>query len=331
MIINKKIVLVLISVFTLVSCNKDIIGSSSKISSSLNESSQTLSSSQSEDNVSSTSYKGRDSSLNSSTSSNVVSSSSSINSNTSSQSTTSLISYYSNVNLNLTGAELKTELFNKISNHKSLGYSGVTGTGVYAKTDVKEDGTIWDIYSNTTSYKPSDLAGNYKKEGDCYNREHTIPQSVFSKKEPMRSDVHHLFPTDGYVNNRRGNYPHAEVGSVSYSSNNNFTIVGESSTSGVTGTVCEPNDLYKGDIARTYFYFVTCYQDKLSSFGSFAAFSNNTYPSLSNWAIKLYLKWAKEDPVSEKEIKRNEAIYQIQGNRNPFIDYPELAEKVWNS
>lgn len=312
MLINKKIVLVLISLFTLVSCNSNISSSSNVDVSSSNKESEIISSNITESSISSSSISSSSFSL------------------TPSSDLPSLAEYYQNFNFELTGESLKTELFNKISSHTSLGYSNVTGTGVFAKTDVDENGKILDIYSNSTSYSASDLSGNYKKEGDCYNREHVIPQSLFSEKEPMKSDVHHLFPSDGYVNNRRGNLPHAEVGSISYSSNNSFTIVGTSSTSGVSGNVCEPNDIYKGDIARTYFYFVTAYQDKVSSFKTYAAFSNDSYPSLSKWAINLYLKWAKEDPVSEKEIKRNEAIYQLQGNRNPFIDYPDLAQRVWN-
>ena len=312
MLINKKIVLVLISLFTLVSCNSNISSSSNVDVSSSNKESEIISSSDTESSISSSSISSSSFSL------------------TPSSDLPSLAEYYQNFNFELTGESLKTELFNKISSHTSLGYSNVTGQDVFAKTDVDENGKILDIYSNSTSYSTSDLSGNYKKEGDCYNREHVIPQSLFSEKEPMKSDVHHLFPSDGYVNNRRGNLPHAEVGSISYSSNNSFTIVGTSSTSGVSGNVCEPNDIYKGDIARTYFYFVTAYQDKVSSFKTYAAFSNDSYPSLSKWAINLYLTWAKEDPVSEKEIKRNEAIYQLQGNRNPFIDYPDLAQRVWN-
>ena len=161
-----------------------------------------------------------------------------------------------------------------------------------------------------------------------YNREHTIPQSIFSKANPMVCDLFHVYPTDGYVNNKRSNFPHAEVGTVTFTSSNN-TKVGSSKTSGVSGSVCEPADEYKGDFARTYFYFVTCYQTRLSGFKSFAAFSNNAYPSLSSWAIKLYLKWSKEDPVSENEIKRNEEAYKIHKNRNPFIDFPGIENLIW--
>ena len=236
-------------------------------------------------------------------------------------------SYYQpSIDLTLRNAALKTNLHNIIEKHTSIGYKALYDA--YLKTDLRDDGTIWDMYSNQR-YKPSDRTGQYHdKEGAMYNREHTIPQSIFSEANPMKCDLFHVYPTDGWINNRRSNYPHAEVGSATITSTNN-TKVGSSKTSGVSGSVCEPADEYKGDFARTYFYFVTCYQTKLSGFKSFAAFSNNAYPSLSSWAIKLYLKWSKEDPVSEKEIKRNEEAYKIQKNRNPFIDFPGIENLIW--
>ena len=235
-------------------------------------------------------------------------------------------SYYkSSIDLTLRNADLKTNLFQIIKDHTAIGYDNLYSA--YLKTDLREDGTIWDMYSNV-KYSPSENQGNYKKEGDMYNREHTIPQSIFNKKSPMVCDIFHVYPTDGYVNNRRSNYPHADVSSVTFESSNN-TKVGTPVNSSISGKVCEPADEYKGDFARTYFYFVTCYQDKMSSFSSYASFSQNTYPSLSKWAISLYKKWSLEDPVSEKEINRNEAAYGIQGNRNPFIDFPGIENLIW--
>ena len=234
--------------------------------------------------------------------------------------------YQSSIDLTLRNAALKTNLHNIIEKHTSIGYKALYDA--YLKTDLREDGTIWDMYSNQR-YKPSKRTGNYHQEGDMYNREHTIPQSIFNKANPMVCDLFHVYPTDGYVNGRRSNYPHAEVASATIITSTNNTKVGSSKTSGVSGNVCEPADEYKGDFARTYFYFVTCYQTRLSGFGSFAAFSKNAYPSLSSWAIKLYLKWSKEDPVSEKEIKRNEEAYKIQKNRNPFIDFPGIEKLIW--
>ncbi len=244
--------------------------------------------------------------------------------------------YYQNkgLDLNATGATLKTQLFDIIKSPQVTSYAGLYTA--YLSTDVKyEDDQgkkhLWDMYSSCDYLMPDDEKhSNSAKEGDNYNREHTIPQSIFSKKSPMVSDVFHVYPTDSFVNGKRSDYPHAEVSTASYTSSNG-TKVGTSATNNVSGTVCEPADEYKGDFARTYFYFVTCYQDKLSGFSNFSTFSKNTYPSLATWAIQLYKQWSDDDPVSQKEIDRNEAGYAIQGNRNPFIDFPNLEDKVWNN
>ena len=161
------------------------------------------------------------------------------------------------------------------------------------------------------------------------NREHIVPQSVFGEKSPMVADAHHVLPTDGYVNGRRSNYPFAEVGRATYTSNNGSKL-GPSSTPGYSGTVFEPVDEYKGDIARINFYFVTCYRSTMASgWGSYAMFDYSSPLRLSSWAIDMLLKWAEEDPVSEKEIERNEGIYLHQENRNPFVDFPSLAEAIF--
>lgn len=237
--------------------------------------------------------------------------------------------YYSNINWDLTGANLKTALFNKIK-ISSAGWSYDGLWEAYKTTDVRPDGThFWDIYSDTTDYTLNDkrINASYKKEGDSINREHVIPQSSFNEAAPMKSDIHHVLPSDGYVNNRRSAYPHGIVtGSVKYTSNDGCKL---GNGTGNT-TVFEPMDNYKGDIARIYFYFVTCYQDKMSS-NSFSAFDKSTYPSIQTAYLNVYLQWAKEDPVSEKEIIRNNGAYAGQGNRNPFIDCPYAVGAIWDS
>jgi hypothetical protein len=144
----------------------------------------------------------------------------------------------------------------------------------------------------------------------------------------MKSDAFHVYPTDGKVNGIRSNYPHGET-NASPIGGKALGKIGSSSVSGYSGTVYEPDDEYKGDIARTYFYFVTCYEDKLSEFDKNNVLTGDTYPSLTYWFYNLMLDWHREDPVSEKELVRNEAVYKHQNNRNPFIDYPELAEHIW--
>ena len=240
----------------------------------------------------------------------------------------SVSDYYSSINWNNTGATLKTALYNKI-NITSAGWSYKGLWTAYQTTDRRANGTVWDIYSDSTQYQfgSSAQGASYSKEGDSYNREHMIPQSVFNEASPMVSDAHHVLPSDGYVNNRRSAYPHGNVtGSVTYTSNDGCKLgKGTGNT-----TVFEPMDEYKGDIARIYFYFVTCYQDKISNY-SFGAFTQNPYPSLNSNFLSVYLQWAKDDPVSQKEIDRNNAIYAQQGNRNPFIDSPYAVGAIWDS
>ena len=241
--------------------------------------------------------------------------------------TQSVNDYYSGINWDQTGATLKTALFNKIK-ISSAGWSYDGLWEAYRSSDVRPDGEhFWDIYSDTTNYTLYDkrINANYQKEGDSINREHMIPQSTFNKKAPMVSDIHHVLPSDGYVNNRRSNFPHGIVsGTPTYTSNDGCKLGKDSDGT----TVFEPMNQYKGDIARIYFYFVTCYQDKMST-NTFSVFDEQTYPSIKSKYLSIYLKWHTEDPVSEKEIIRNNVAYGGQGNRNPFIDHPEYANRIW--
>lgn len=237
-------------------------------------------------------------------------------------------SYYSAIDWSLTGATLKSALSDLIYPHTQIGYQPLRY--VYATTDADENGKIVDIYSDC-QYDATWVPGlSYTSEGVGYNREHIIPQNLFSEDEPFRSDIFHVYPTDGYVNNRRGNYPHGQVGEATYTSGNGSKL-GPSSFSGYSGTVFEPIDKWKGDIARSYFYMVTCYEDYVSSWKSYGNLAQNTYPSLSSWTVELFLKWHDQDPVDEWESGRNERCYGVQGNRNPFIDHPEAAHLIWDS
>ena len=234
------------------------------------------------------------------------------------------------------GAALKTALCGVIYNRTERTY-GELWTD-FQTTDAKPNGKVWDMYSNKREMTfGTDQAGNYKQEGDVYNREHSFPNSWFGGKtntQPMFTDLHHLYPTDGYVNNKRSNFPFGETNGESYKSANDFSKLGKCTYEGYTGTVFEPNDEYKGDFARTYFYMVTCYEEKLPDWYTNNAESRptldgNTYPGLSSWQLKMLMEWSERDPVSEKEINRNNAVYGIQGNRNPFIDYPGLERFIW--
>lgn len=226
------------------------------------------------------------------------------------------------------GQALKTALYGIIKEHGELGYGELWEA--FKSTDAREDGKVWDMYSGITNYNFVTSGSNYKKEGDCYNREHSMPKSWFNDETPMYTDLVHLVPTDGYVNGKRGNNPFGETNSPTYTSEGGFSKLGPSSIAGYSGTVFEPNDEYKGDFARIYFYMVTCYEDKVSTWES-DMLDHNSYPAFTDWALGMLLHWAEEDPVSKKEIDRNNAVYSIQGNRNPYVDYPGLEQYVWGN
>lgn len=227
-------------------------------------------------------------------------------------------------------AELKTALHLIIQHANVLSYGsgpGKTWSG-FAKTDVRPDGTVWDMYSNNKV----PVNGNSAATG--MNIEHSFAKSWWGGDERQSyKDIHHLNPSNIEANSAKGSWPMAVVdGTVSY--NNGVIKVGKSSSRpGGVIDVWEPADEYKGDFARQYMYMVTCYEDFANDWtGNSAGFlQKNTYPVFEQWAYELLLKWCKADPISEKEINRNNEVYKIQGNRNPYIDYPELVEYVWGT
>ncbi|MDY8137248.1 endonuclease [Aquimarina sp. 2201CG5-10] len=253
----------------------------------------------------------------------------------------------------LTGYTLKTELKNIISNgHVDQGYSALYTA--YQTTDndsyYENDNTVLDMYSeNPTgadSYNyahdtnggnaPGDACGNVgNTEGGCYNREHLFPQGFFNSLTPMRTDVHHVVPTDGYVNGQRGSFPFGEVNTPT-DTYSNGSRRGPSATTGYSGTVFEPIDEFKGDIARALLYFATRYEDEVTSntWDNPNAVPENPLDGSNDqvyetWFVNLLVNWHNGDPVSQREIDRNNASYNFQGNANPFIDHPEYVGMIW--
>ncbi|MBO4575427.1 MAG: endonuclease [Bacteroidales bacterium] len=241
--------------------------------------------------------------------------------------------YYNNA-ANKTGDELKSALHDIIDNHTTITYAQVWNA--FQSTDLKSNGKIWDMYSDIPNGTPpyeytygQNQCGEYDSEGDCYNREHSWPKSWFTGDEnsvPGR-DLHHIFPTDGYVNQLRGNNPFGEVQTASQTFQNGSKLGTCKSSLGYSGTVFEPIDEYKGDFARAYFYMSVRYYGEDSNWGS-SGMTNKS--EILPWAMTMLLRWNKEDPVSPKEINRNNAVYNIQGNRNPFVDNPEYADMIWD-
>jgi len=227
-----------------------------------------------------------------------------------------------------TDAALRTALNSIIKDPSVTSYNGLWTA--YGTTDINPaNGKIWDMYSNCSFTLSVDQnRGTTGPECTNYNREHSIPQSWFNEASPMVSDAFHVYPTDSKVNGIRSNYPFGEVGSASTTTGNGSKL-GSSNFPSFSGTVFEPINEYKGDFARTYFYMATCYAGKCESWSG-GVFGNQNL-GLTAYGKEIFLKWHRLDPVSTKETNRNNAVEKIQDNRNPFIDYPELAEYIWGN
>jgi endonuclease I len=238
---------------------------------------------------------------------------------------------YYNSTQGLNGEGLQQALHQIIKNHTVTTYSALWDH--FFETDRKPNGKVWDIYSDNPGGNPpyqftffSDQCGNYSKEGDCYNREHSFPRSWFGGNVfPMYTDMHHIYPTDGFVNGKRSNYPYGDVGNATWTSLNGSKL-GNSIVQGYSGVVFEPIDEYKGDLARMHFYMATRY---LGEDANWPGSPSVNGAQMEEWALNMLYQWHLDDPVSEKEISRNNAIFEIQNNRNPFIDHPEFAMMIW--
>ena len=239
----------------------------------------------------------------------------------------------------LASMELRESLHEEIKDHTVLTYKQIRGD--QAKVDVRADGKIWDIYS-ASDFNLSDNCDDKKDptaEGVCYNREHILPVACWTinknrdeaEKEVMFTDLHHVVSTDGFVNAQRSAWVYDEVKSVTWTNN-----LGSKLGTGKTWneTSFEPVDEYKGDIARVYFYMLTCYMDKDFTQGGkgyrYFSYSNGVCDFKSQ-ALALILKWHRQDPVSEKEVARNTKVADLQGNVNPFVEQPALVEYIWGT
>ena len=253
----------------------------------------------------------------------------------------------------LSGYALKTKLHEIIS-AKNINWHYGDLTAFYNQTDLDRyyDHTasnttiLLDIYSeipdgpDAYEYTTANIIGSANAEGQGWNREHMMPQSTFNSNYPMYSDMFYVIPTDARINQLRSNYPYGKAGSTNHYTFTNGSKISNNGTpgSGYTGRVYEPIDEFKGDVARSLLYFSVRYEGKLSSFNYFNGTSaaNDRSPLdgteekvFENWYINLLMQWHNQDPVSQKEIDRNNAVYSIQKNRNPFIDHPEWVNIIW--
>lgn len=248
------------------------------------------------------------------------------------------IGFYNNA-IGKSDEALMTALEGIIYTHTKLSYDYMWTA--YDYTDLGNDGYYIDMYSDCKYDHNSTHIAGASHVGQGINREHSFPKSWFGGEvDPMFTDLTMLIPTDGFVNQRRSNHPYGVcAGGITYTNDElGVTMkgkLGKSTYNGYTGTVFEPDDEYKGDFARIYFYMVTCYKSVVGTWPGCAQldYAANNYKAFSDWSLSLLMEWHRADPVSAKEISRNEAVYGEygQGNRNPFVDHPELAEHIWGT
>lgn len=267
---------------------------------------------------------------------------------------------YYNGTENLTGFSLKTKLFTIIKDFDGQSYNSLKS--LYSDNHPKNgfrdryyenDNTLLDVYSENPqgadpyNYNPNSSMGSGANEGDAFNREHIVPQSHFNSASPMRSDAFHVWPVDSKVNGWRSNYamgtilnPQNAVPCNAGATNlpcksKNGTLIGKF-TENSSITVLEPIDEFKGDIARAFLYFATCYENKLTGFfnssnaGAKAMFDGSANKAFRDDFLQVLVEWHLMDPPSQREKDLNDYIYYtFQGNRNPYIDHPEFVSLIW--
>ncbi len=232
--------------------------------------------------------------------------------------------YYKSLD-GLSGQALKNAVYNLVAPHTVVTYSSLWR--YFRSTDHMPDNTerVYDMYSDYAYY----FNGNSAVSG--MNKEHSFPKSWWggSTTVDAYTDLNHLYPSDSPANLAKSNWPLGEVSTVTFE--NGVTTVGtpKSGQGGGAGTVFEPDDRYKGDFARTYFYMACCYQNLTWKYTY--QVNNTSWKTLNDWSVAMLMRWHRADPVSDKETDRNDAVYRVQNNRNPFIDYPELAEYIWGN
>ncbi len=258
-------------------------------------------------------------------------------------------SYYSAV-----GSLTCSPMLNALRTIVSTGYNGRSYTQLwtdYQCTDKRPDnGKVWDIYSDVPGGTPAyfftfvtdqDNGTGGTAEGQKFNREHTFPKSWFGGSTATGSpgtDLFHVYPTDKKVNGVRGNQPYGETSAPSFTSTNGCKY-GPSNIAGISGDIFEPRSDFKGDVARNYFYMATRYNigawASTTAESSIALSSNNVpvgnFTGFNTTFLGMLYRWHLADPVSQKEIDRNNAVYGIQGNRNPYIDHPDWVARVFIS
>ncbi|MBR4828349.1 MAG: endonuclease [Muribaculaceae bacterium] len=235
--------------------------------------------------------------------------------------------YYSSLD-GKSGEALKNAIHDLTLQHTVLSYNSLWS--YFRETDCYPDNKsrVWDMYSDYTYYFSNSWG---------MNREHSLPKSWWGSSDintnttlfPSYTDIMHLYPSDADANMAKYYWPLGEVSNASF--DNGVTKVGTPKTGqgGGAPSVFEPDDRYKGDFARTYFYMACTYQHY--TWRHTFMLNNSDWKTLNAWSIEMLCRWARNDAVSDKEVDRNEAVQRCQNNRNPFIDIPQLFEYIWGN
>lgn len=244
--------------------------------------------------------------------------------------------YYNRMN-GKSGAALKTAAKECVQSHQTLEYYDLPNYWQYSDVYpelVNGCKRWWDMYSDAKYLIQRGQSGKSSFSANKMQREHSVPKSWWKlngsvEYTPAYSDMWNLYPSDGAANQAKLNYPLGLTASTSF--NNGVTKVGGAQTGygGGSRYVFEPDDEYKGDFARAYMYVATVYDD--INWVINYMYKKEAYPTLVPWAKEMLLQWCRQDPVDQKEIDRNNVVEQYQGNRNPFVDFPELAEYIWGT
>ncbi|MFA5659905.1 MAG: endonuclease [Bacilli bacterium] len=253
----------------------------------------------------------------------------------------SVLSYYTNVNFNLSGQSLKVELFNKIKGHTTHIYDNLNNTMRQTDRDWNlspdpndQDPYMVLIYATYNFSKSSD-SHKYSKRNTTWDKEHIWAKyhGGFSNNPPAGSDMHHLRASDKQNNNSRGNLDFGTVTTgSSYVKDYDGGNSGKRGSYLSQGTVYEPLDIYKGDVARAMFYMATRYYAGNNNGNAQLNLVDYVTGNTSNGifgVLSVLLEWHLQDPVDEFEFRRNGLVQGYQNNRNPYIDFPSLANKVF--
>lgn len=232
-----------------------------------------------------------------------------------------------------TGYDLKTSLHQVIDIHTIKSY--VNLWELFYTSDVRSNGLVWCMYSACDFVLGNDQDSGSAGTGECnfYNREHIMPRSWFGGEvNPMNTDAHHIIPVDRSVNSSRGNHPYGEV--LAGTKTNTYSNGGKRGTNrfeGFGGIVFEPTDEYKGDLARIYLYMAIRYENVIVGWPGSPQLNGTHDQVFTDWSLDMLLAWHEMDPVSQKELDRQEVIYAYQGNRNPLVDHPEVVPCIWSN